>query len=394
MIYLDNASTTRVADEVLEAMQPWFADNYGNPGSIHGAGRKAKVAVDTARKQVGRLFGCDPEHIVFTSGGTEGNNLVIKGLAERLRAQGKTHMVISAVEHDSVRKAAESLIKHGFELSFAEPDEGGRITSDSVVRVLRPDTGFVSVVHTNNETGIVNEIPEIGDVCLSRNILFHSDCVQAAGETSVNVDDLRVDFATISSHKIYGPKGVGAIYSRDMELMPLISGGVNQEFGLRGGTENVPGIVGFGAACELAKNDLTFSELNLTMRKQEFVKTLLDTLNMSGNWKDSGVAFNANSHLAPGKILSVRTDGVFGETLVLMLDTMDIYVSAGSACRSHEAAPSPALLASGLTEEQARSTIRVSFSKYSTQEEVCRAAIGMAACIQTLRAIGKDDADG
>lgn len=384
MIYLDNAATTRVSDKVLNSMLPYFQEHYGNPGSLHSAGRKAAEAISRAREQVANLLHCDPKQVVFTSGGTEGNNMVFKGLANRLRELDKTHIVISAVEHDSVRRAAESLIELGFDVSFALPDDNGQVACSSVESVLRPNTGLVSVMHTNNETGVVNHIADIGDLCLSRDILFHSDCVQAAGSSDLDVDKLHVDFATISSHKIHGPKGVGAVFIRDSELSPLISGGAEQEFGLRGGTENVPGIVGFGEACCEAYNDMAFASLSVTMLKQEFVRKLIEILD---NDRDV-VAFNMNSHLSPGKILSISIDGVFGETLVLMLDTLGIQISAGSACRSHESEPSEALISYGLSPERARNTVRLSFSSENTQEQIRCAATAFAMSVKTLRAAG------
>lgn len=393
MIYLDNAATTKIAPEVLDAMMPYLQEQYGNAGTLYGFGRQAAEAIQTARAQTAMLFGCTPEHIVFTSGGSEGNNMVIKGLRHKLLQSGKTHLVLSATEHDSMIKAAESLTKDGFYITYVKPNAYGRITADEVSAVIQPDTGLVSVMMTNNETGAVNDICGIGEMCRRHSILFHSDCVQSAGQLSLDVEKNNLDFATISAHKIHGPKGVGAVYIRDMSLTPLIHGGAEQEFGYRGGTENVAGIVGLGAACVNATQTMTDTAITTSSLKQMFVMELAKELPYQ-NLKEAGVHFNGYTYLDPGKVLSLRIDGVFGETLVLMLDAFGICVSAGSACRSHEAAPSHVLIAHGLTATEARSSIRISFSKYNTADEVKQAAKIMANCIETLRYSQEAPQDG
>lgn len=389
MIYLDNAATTRIAPEVLEAMMPYLTDQYGNAGTIYSFGRQAATAVQTARSQVARLFGCTPEHIVFTSGGSEGNNMVLKGVRHKLLQSGKTHLVISATEHDSVLRAAESLIKDGFYITYVKPNENGCITASIVENALQEDTGLVSVMFTNNETGAINDIFAIGDLCKQKSILFHSDCVQAAGQYEIDPNRNNIDFATVSSHKIHGPKGVGAVYIKNPTITPLIHGGSEQEYGLRGGTENVSGIVGFGKAADIAVDYMAESLIATSTLKQKFVVSLAKELPYE-NLKEARIQFNGYTYLDPGKVLNLRIDGVFGETLVLMLDAMGVCVSAGSACRSQEAAPSHALLAYGLSASEAKSSIRISFSTYNTEEEVERAAAIMAGCIETLRLVHGD----
>lgn len=387
MIYLDNAATTMIDPVVLEAMLPYLTEQYGNAGTLYKLGRNAASAVQNARSQVARMFSCKEDNIIFTSGGSEGNNTVFKGVAAKLKEAGKLHIVVSAIEHDSVLRAAESLIKDGFYITYVKPDAEGCITFEAVEKAITPATGLVSVMFANNEIGSVSDVMAIGKICQEKGILFHCDCVQAAGQFDLDVETNMIDFATVSSHKIHGPKGIGALYVRDRELIsPLIHGGHEQEFGLRGGTENVASIVGFGKACELVANDLAEHMLKVSTLKQDFVKALADA--MPGNrLSDNGIYVNGYTYLNPGKVLSLRIDGIFGESLVLEMDGLDVCISAGSACRSHEAAPSHVLSALGLNDTQARNSVRISFSRFNTKEEVEQAAIIMAECIQTLRSI-------
>lgn len=387
MIYLDNAATTQVSQEVLDTMLPFFREQYGNAGTLYKLGRQAADAVHVAREQVANLFHTTPEHIVFTSGGSEGNSMVIKGVSEQLRQRGKTHIILSAIEHDSVIKAVESLTKHQFDATYVLPRPDGTIAPSDVAAAIRDDTGLVCVMFANNEIGSVNNIKEIGRVCQSRSILFHVDCVQAAGQYDIDVDELHIDFATISAHKIHGPKGIGAAYARDLHFSPLILGGIAQEFGLRGGTENVPGIVGLGAACMDAQAAMQDVAQHMLMLKNTFLESLLVTLH-SPTLADSDVHLNGAGLSYTGKIMNLRINGISGESLVLMLDGQDVCISAGSACRSHESAPSHVLLALGLSPDDARSSIRISFSKYNTYEEAKRSAELMAHCITTLRKLG------
>jgi len=364
-------------------MMPYLTDEYGNAGTLYSLGQRAAAAISNARSQAASLFGCAPDHVIFTSGGSESNNTVFKGLRHKLLEQGKTHLVVSAVEHDSVLKAAQSLTKDGFDITYIQPDEKGCIPCKRVEAAIRRNTGLVSVMYVNNETGAVNDIAAIGEICRRYSVLFHSDCVQAAGQCDIEVEKLLMDFASVSSHKIHGPKGVGALYVRDKNIMPLICGGSEQEFGCRGGTENVAGIVGFGQACESSLENPREDLIQVSMLKQRFYTTLLDELKEHGVDK-SRIHVNGMAVVSPGKILNIRVDGVDGETLLLMLDAKGIYVSAGSACRSHEAEPSHVLTAMGLSNEEARSSIRISFSKFNAFDEVAEAAKEFALCIVTL----------
>ena len=382
MIYLDNAATTRIAPEVLEAMMPYLTTEYGNAGTLYSFGRSAADAIQKARAQVATLFGCTPDHVIFTSGGSEGNNTVFKGLRHKFAEQGKKHLIVSAIEHDSVLRAAESLTKDGFYITYIKPGSDGRISPKAVEVAIHEDTGLVSVMFVNNETGAVNDINEIGRICRQHEVMFHTDCVQAAGQYELSVHKNDVDFATVSSHKIHGPKGVGALYARDKEFLPLVCGGAEQEFGLRGGTENVPGIVGFGAATNIAVEEMHDDLISVSMLKQRFYMALLDAFRRLDLPTDC-IHVNGHPVIEPGKTLNLRLDGVDAQTLLLMLDANGVCVSAGSACRSHEAEPSHVLTAMGLTPNEARSSVRVSFSKYNTTDEVVCAAQSFASCVAT-----------
>lgn len=382
-IYLDNAATTKISPEVLEAMMPYLTEEYGNAGSLYKMGRRAAEAIQRARERTALLFGCTAEHVIFTSGGSESNSTVFAGLRSKLLNERKRHLIVSAIEHDSVLKAAKSLIKDGFYITYLRPDSSGHIAPKQVEDAIRDDTGLVSVMFVNNEMGAVNDIKEIGHVCREHSVLFHTDCVQAAGQYELHAGNC-ADFASVSSHKIHGSKGVGALYVRDKNFVPLISGGSEQEFGLRGGTENVAGIVGFGCACEAVVRNLREDTIHISALKQRFYMMLLKELENIGINKDI-IHVNGLSPITPGKVLNIRIDGIDGETLLLMLDVKGVCASAGSACRSHEAEPSHVLTAMGLTQDEARSSIRISFSKYNTVDEVETAAEIFALCISALR---------
>lgn len=393
MIYLDNAATTQIHPEVLDAMLPYLTEEYGNAGAMYGLGRRAANAVAEARRQVASLIGCEPSQVIFTSGGSEANNLVFSGLRPYLLANGKTHIITSAVEHDSVLKAVKSVcnplccntknvIKPDFGATFLGVNPNGEVSVGGLLDALTEQTGLVSVMYVNNETGAVNPIYEIGELCRSKNILFHTDCVQAVGFQDINVTDIGCDFLSISSHKVNAPKGVGALYVRDTSVLtPMIHGGAAQEFGFRGGTENVAGIVGFGKACEILARDLKANREKANALRVSFERALNEHLSGLGLKH----ILHINSTNEQSKILNIRFDDVDGQTLLLMLDAHDICVSAGSACRSHEAEPSHVLLAMGLSEDEARDSIRTSFSHMQGESEVLHAAKVMAQCVATLK---------
>lgn len=399
MIYLDNAATTQIHPEVLEAMMPYLKEQYGNAGALYGLGRQSADAIATARKQVANLIGANPDQIIFTSGGTEANNLAILGSRRFLEKKGKKHIITSMTEHDSVLNAISALcnplscneekcIKDEFYTTFISVDKYGHISLEDLHKKISnyDDIGLVAVMCMNNEVGVLNPVVGVGALCKERDILFLTDCVQAAGNIGLDVNKIGCDFMSISSHKIHGPKGVGALYIRDRSVLSsLINGGDEQEFGLRGGTENVAGIVGFGKACELARCGLDERRDTVITYKERFCQILKDCLKCDN--LENEMIINGLHPRYPGKTLSITFSGVDAQTLVLMLDSKGICISAGSACRSHEMKPSRTLLAMGLDEEAARSTVRISFSEFNEYHEIERAANIMALCVKGLRGI-------
>lgn len=387
MIYLDNAATTQIAPEVLEAMMPYLTDEYGNAGSLYALGRRAADAVAHARQQVADCIGAKPEQIIFTSGGTEANNLVFKGLAPYLKSQGKTHLVTTKVEHDSILNTVKEMcIKHQFCVSYLDVSNDGVVpigVAEQIRNTINEDTGLISMMYVNNEIGSINHIQQACAIAHEKGVLFHTDCVQALGSIEIDVEKIGCDFLSISSHKIHGAKGVGALYIRNPELLSsLITGGEEQEFGYRGGTENVAGIVGFGRACEMAKQNLKQNRTRIIYLKRLFYGALLH--NLTECCLDGCLHLNGILPYHNGKILNLRFDGIDAQTLVLYLDTKGVCISAGSACRSRESKPSNVLLAIGLTPDEARSSVRLSFSHYLTDEQVLEAAKITASAIQVL----------
>lgn len=391
-IYLDNAATTRISQEAESAISEYNRNKFGNPGSLYSIGRAAKTEVLGWRSMVAKFLGCNADQIIFTSGGTESNNMVLLGVAEHLRRIGKTHIVSDLTEHDSVIRPLKFLEKNGFSVTYLSPEVDGTIREDVVRSAINENTGLVSIMYVNNETGAENPVDVIGEICAKKGVLFHTDCVQAAGSVPIDVEEIGCDFATISSHKIHGPMGIGCIYARDKsKLFPIIHGGADQEFGLRGGTENVPAIVGFGTACQLASAHLREHGTYMSMLKQLFFTSLENALKAYG--LQDKLHVNGAPVIRRGKTLNIRFDDIDGETLILMLDACGICVSAGSACRSHESEPSRVLLAMGIAPDDARNSIRVSFSWTNTEAEVVSAAYKIAECVGILCSPGKGWSD-
>lgn len=391
MIYLDNASTTQIDPEVLDAMMPFLKDEYGNAGTLYSLGRRAAEAVAIARQSVADLIGATPEQIIFTSGGTESNNMVFKGTRDIMLMHGKNRIITTQIEHDSVLNAVKDMckpdIKPAFYAEYIAPEQSGGISPEKVIEQIinHDDVGLVSVMHTNNETGIRNKgLKDIAIACNKKGSFFHTDCVQAVGSSDIDVNDICCDFLSISSHKIHGCKGVGALYIKDKEyLSPMIAGGRFQEYGLRGGTENVSGIVGFGKACDIMRRNF--------QKDREYVRflrqMLYDCLNEELSERDLDGVMHINGDMDLddyGKTLNIRFDGVDSETLVLMLDANGVCVSAGSACQSHESNPSHVLIAIGISPDDARCSIRFSLSKMNTEDEIKSAAKIVAECVASL----------
>lgn len=394
MIYLDNSATTPIHPEVLKAMMPYLKGGYGNAGAVYRIGRESAKAIQKAREQVAQLFNASADQIVFTSGGSEGNNMVFSyGMRCMLEERGKKHVVISQIEHDSVYEAATHMfkpsgkadIKDDFYTQFIYTKSDGTVDVKHLEALLDEDEsiGLVSVMYVNNETGAVNPVNHIGEICRERGVLFHTDCVQAAGCHPIDTNIIGCDFATISGHKIYAPKGIGAIYIKDKTLArSLIYGGANQEFGLRGGTENVAGIVGLGKACDLICSDFGTQRVTVSLLKRLFYGNMISYLK-EVNLEDR-IHVNGASVGDVGKTLNLRVENIDSETLLLMLDAKGVCISAGSACHSHKSEPSRVLTAMGLSDDEARDSVRISFSSTNTPAEVEEAAAIFSSCIEAL----------
>lgn len=359
-IYLDNAATTAVSPAVLEAMLPYFTEVYGNASSIHGYGREAKRALETARRQVVRaLNAAAPQEIYFTAGGSESDNWAIKGVA--LAHQGG-HIITTAIEHHAVLHTCQWLQQRGYEVTYLPVDEYGRVTAAQVEKALRPDTILVSVMAANNEVGTVEPIAEIGALCRARGVLFHTDAVQAAGAIPIDVQAMNIDLLSLSGHKLHGPKGVGALYVRKgVKLETLVHGGA-QERGFRAGTENLPAIVGLGKAIEIAHANLAENAAHIAELRDDLISGLMARV------PDTRLNGHPTQRLPGNANLSFAK--VEGEALLLRLDLMGVAGSSGSACTSGTLDPSHVLLALGLTQAEANGALRLTLSSDTTREEI------------------------
>ncbi|KAF0247351.1 MAG: cysteine desulfurase [bacterium] len=364
-VYLDNSASTKLAPEVLAAMLPYFTEQFGNASSIHSFGQQAKGAMDEARRQVATLIGADFNEIVFVSGGTEADNLAIRGIAENYRSKGN-HIITSQFEHPAVRNTCVSLEKQGFRVTYLPVYENGRVRIEDVKSAIAKDTILISIMHANNEVGTIQPIREIGELVKEirlerKHLFFHTDAVQSAGKIPVDVKLLGVDALSLSGHKIHGSKGVGVLYLRKgVRISAQVTGG-RHEKERRAGTENVPAIVGLGCAAELAKeNLLEFQNIAL----------LRDYLEREITRLIPEIKFNGDKESRLPNIANISFSYIEGEALLIALDLKGVAVSTGSACSSGSTEPSPVLVAMGLSKEMVRGSIRFSFSRYTTQAEV------------------------
>lgn len=374
-IYLDNAATTPVSPEVLEAMLPYFSQVYGNASSIHSFGREAKRAVEHARRQVAKaLHAAIPQEIYFTAGGTESDNWAIKGAA---LAQGKGHIITTAIEHHAVLHTCAWLEKRGYDVTCLPVDEYGRITAAQVEMALRKDTILVSVMAANNEVGTLQPIAEIGKICRAHGVLFHTDAVQAVGAVPLDVQAMNIDLLSLSGHKLHGPKGVGALYVRKgVKMDSLVHGGA-QERGFRAGTENVPAIVGLGKAVELACANQADNAARISALRDRLIGGLMERI--------PGTRLNGHpTTRLPGNA-NLSFDGVEGEALLLRLDLVGVAGSSGSACTSGTLDPSHVLLALGLNESQANGALRLTLGSDTTQEEIDKVLDILPPIVEDLR---------
>lgn len=380
LIYLDNAATTPVDPRVLEAMLPYYRENFGNSASRnHQFGWVAEEATENARKQVATVINADPKEIIWTSGSTESNNLAILGAARMYADKGR-HLVTSLIEHKAVIDPCKFLQSQGYEVTFLQPDNKGRVSVEQVREALRPDTVLVSLMFANNEIGTIHPIPEIGALCHEKGVLFHTDATQAFGKVPVDVEAMQIDLLSMSAHKIYGPKGVGALYVRRkkprVRLEPVIYGG-GHERGMRSGTLNVPGIVGFGEAARIAKEEMPAESKRLAGLRDRMWAGLSEHL--------TDIARNGDPQHCLPNILNVSFLYVEGESL--MMGFSDIAVSSGSACTSASLEPSYVLKNIGLGDDLAHSSIRFSMGRFTTTEEVDYTIQSVVRTVNHLRAM-------
>ena len=375
-IYLDHNATTRPDPAVQEEMLSCLDEVFGNPSSLHSFGQQARSVVDLARNRTARLIGAAPDEIIFTSGGTESNNLAMCGIAEAL-GDCKRHIITSSIEHRALLNPCAYLERRGFEITYLSVDANGLLDPQEFARAVREDTALVSVMLANNEVGTIQPLADISAMARARGVLVHSDAVQAVGKIPVNVETLGVDLLSFSSHKLYGPKGIGALYvRRGTPLQPTISGG-HQERRLRPGTENVPAIAGFGKACELAAIRLDRYEQSIRSLRDRFEQAVLEQID--------GATINGHPTLCLANTSNMSFRGIDGEMLAINLDLLGVAVSTGAACTSADREPSHVLSAMGRTPEEALTSVRFSFGRENTADEVDQVVDFLRETVSRLR---------
>src|SRR6185295_16914359 len=387
-VYLDNSATTAMAPEVIEAMLPYFSEEMGNAQSVHSFGQRAKSAIEKARRQVAALINASPTEIVFVSGGTEADNLAIRGIADAHRDRGH-HIITTRIEHPAVLRTCEALEANGFRVTYLPVSRGGLIDPEALRRAITGETILISVMLANNETGTIQPVEEIARVVSEAresglaHLHFHTDAVQAVGKIPVDVKRLGVDLLSLSAHKFHGPKGIGALYVRKGTRIAKLLHGGHHERDRRAGTENVPAIVGFGRAAEMATAEL---ETRIARMRE-----LRDYLERQVNSLVSNVAVNGDQDRRVPNISNMSFGGVDGESLLIALDLKGIAVSTGSACASGSLDPSHVLQAMGLSREEVRGSLRFSLSAYTTREEIDYAVSILVETITRLRAMSPAD---
>lgn len=382
-IYLDYNATTPIDPRVLEEMMPYLSENYGNPSSIHSFGRKGKEALDKAREQVSQLISATPKEIVFTSGGTEAANFAIKSTARSLLREKGSHIVTTRVEHECVLESLKFLEKEGFQVTYLGVNSDGLIDLEELKGAITDETILVSCMYANNETGVIFPIDKIAEIVKERGVIFHTDAVQAAGKIDIDLEEIPADLLSISAHKFYGPKSVGALFIRDsfsqqISLTPLIHGG-GQERGKRSGTENIPGIVGLGSASDIASNE---------MRQDESRIRVLRDLLLNGITQDiDGVKLNGLLENMLWNTLNLSIEGVEGESLSMNLDIEGVAVSTGSACSEGTVDPSHVLSAMGLSKGETASSVRISLGRFTEKEEIDYIASIFPMIVERIRGV-------
>jgi len=377
-VYLDYAATTPVRPEVWSAMEPYLKEYFGNPSSLHRFGRETRNAIESAREKVAKAISAKPEEIIFTSGGTEANNMVLKGVAFALQEKGK-HIITTPIEHHAVLEPCHFLEKLGFEVTYLPVDRYGLIDPDDLKKAIRKDTILISIMHANNEIGTIEPIKELAQIARERNVYFHTDAVQTVGHIPVDVNDLGIDFLSISAHKFYGPKGIGALYIRKgSKLYSLIHGG-EQESRKRAGTENVAGIVGFGTAIELAVKELDQEMKRLTELRDYFISEVEKRI--------TDVYLNGHREKRLPNNINFSFAYVEGEALLLNLDLEGIAVSTGSACSSSSLEPSHVLSAIGVPIELVQGALRFTLGLWTTKEDLDYTLDVLEKTVEKLRSI-------
>lgn len=376
LIYFDNAATTPIRPEVYEEIKPYIEEHFGNPSSIYSIARDSKKAIDKARQQVADALNAQPAEIYFTGCGSESDNWVLKGVSSALKNKGN-HIITTCIEHHAILHTCEYLEKNGFEVTYLPVDEYGKISLDDLKAAIRPETILVSVMFANNEIGTVESIKEIGAICHEKGIYFHTDAVQAFGHIKIDVQDMNIDFLSISGHKIGAPKGIGALYIRKgCKIDNLIHGG-QQERGRRAGTENVIGIVALGKAAEMAMAEIDEVTAKLTYLRDKLINSLLSKIDYA----------RLNGHPVdrlPGNV-NISFEFIEGESMLLLLDNYGICASSGSACTSGSLDPSHVLLAIGLPHEKAHGSLRISLGYQNTEEQVDKLIEVLPPIVQRLR---------
>ena len=375
-IYLDHAATTPLDPDVMDAMRPYFDVYFGNASSQHAAGREAEMAVDRARESIARALGADPKEIYFTSGGTESDNWAIKGAAYANCAKGR-HIVATTIEHHAVLNALKQLERDGYEVTYVDVGKEGIVDDSAFAAALRPDTILATCMYANNEVGTVQPVARLASICHKRGVLFMTDAVQAVGALPLDVRALGVDMLSLSAHKFYAPKGVGLLYVRTgVHVEPLLAGGA-QERGLRGGTYNVPGIVGMAAGLEKALQRAEKDSAHVKALRDDFVREVMRRI--------EGVSLNGDAECRLPSNANLRFHDVRGESVLVGLDLKDIYVGMGSACTAGTTEPSHVLLAMGLSETEAKESVRFTFGRENTAEDVARTVDELAQIVSRLR---------
>ncbi len=360
MIYFDNAATTKLDENVLETMMPYLTNSFGNPSSIYKLAQKNRIAIENSRNKIAKIINAKPNEIYFTSGGTESDNWALKCIAQTYQNKGK-HIITSSIEHHAILHSCKYLESQGFRVTYLPVDKDGVVDLDALKKSICPDTILISIIFANNEIGTIQPIEEIGKIAHENNIIFHTDAVQAMGAIPIDVEKLNIDALSMSAHKFYGPKGIGALYlSKKIKIIPLIDGGA-QEMQKRAGTENVAAIVGMATALENAYADL---EAN-----NNYIKNLRDKI-IDGILKIPHTRLNGHRTKRLPNNVNISFEFIEGESLLLLLDSKDIYASSGSACTSGSLDPSHVLLAIGLPHEIAHGSLRITLGKHNTQQDV------------------------